>query len=573
MEIFGVEIEQQTVAAMIAAFIAAAVAIYVLRRQERGADRRHKETTAPKLDLATRDDWPVHDNLPAEHRAIVGREDELARLAAMVKDAPIAAVTGERANMATLKGPGGIGKTALATEFARINRQAFEGVWVVPAESDETMFPSLATLGKKLECPDQTDAKETALDALRAVRDRPHPWLLVFDNAKDHASIAEYLIGGPNARVLITSRSTVWNNVPDFTVGLLDADEAIRLLKQTCKRDDLDFTPLVERLEGYPLALVAAGGFFFEDRNATVAGYLDKFDARMREAIADGSYKPTEDKETYPPSIFGSLSLSIDRLDDDARDLLSLCAYLSPDDLWKELIERGSKEDQDLGKHPWPDFVERIKQDKDRLDAAFKTLTRASLIRAEGETHTIHRLTQEVMRARLGEDGARWADAAARTVNILTPYDSDEPTHWAISARLAPHAAALLDHAPPSQAADRMFSQLGVYYQARGDYAASIQFKKRSVEISAEVNGADSAPHALNLNNLASAHEHAGELDAAEPQYKGAIHIDEAVLGEHPQTATHINNLAGLYWRRKAFAEAEPLFLRAEAIDRAALVD
>ncbi len=517
--------------------------------------------------------WPLHDNLPAAPRTIVGRDEEIAALHALIEDSKQVAVNG-RAIANAVKGPGGIGKTELASEYARRAKATYEGVWLVPAESDATLHESLATLGQKLGCQPANTPKQTALDALQAVRDRDAPWLILFDNATDQQSIAPYLVAGEKLQCLITSRHATWQGIADFAVDTLDEDEALDLLRQVSGREETDFALLLEKLDGYPLALVAAGGYFFERKNATVDQYLAEFDKRLKDDVADGSYKPNEEGSA-PPSVYGSVSLSIEALDRDAKGLLSLAAYLSPDDLWLEMIENGSKRNDSIGAHEWPDFVKRIAENPARLAEAVAALERASLLKREGQGNdtrlTLHRLTLAVMRARLRNNGDRWADAAARIVNAFAPHGFAEPAQWNRYARLVPQAEALLPHAPPSQASDRAFSQIGSYLHARGDYPGAIRFLERAMEISVAINGMDSTLHALHLNNLASSFKKNGDLDRAETLCIEAIAIDEAVLGDHPQTATHINNLADLYVRQKAFGEAEPLFQRAERIDRKVL--
>ena len=53
----------------------------------------------------------------------------------------------------------------------------------------------------------------------------------------------------------------------------------------------------------------------------------------------------------------------------------------------------------------------------------------------------------------------------------------------------------------------------------------------------------------------------------AEPLYQRAIAIDEKALGpEHPNLAIKLNNLALLYEAQEKYEEAKPLFQRALAI-------
>ncbi|MEL6425496.1 MAG: tetratricopeptide repeat protein, partial [Pseudomonadota bacterium] len=63
-----------------------------------------------------------------------------------------------------------------------------------------------------------------------------------------------------------------------------------------------------------------------------------------------------------------------------------------------------------------------------------------------------------------------------------------------------------------------------------------------------------------------------GRYDEAEPLYTQAIEIDRNTIGEeHPDFATHLNNLAGLYGLTGRYDEAEPLYTQAIEILEATL--
>jgi tetratricopeptide (TPR) repeat protein len=69
------------------------------------------------------------------------------------------------------------------------------------------------------------------------------------------------------------------------------------------------------------------------------------------------------------------------------------------------------------------------------------------------------------------------------------------------------------------------------------------------------------------LNNVALSLESKGDLDGAEPLFRGALEIAEKTLGpDHPDTAGTLNNLAGLLESKGDYAGAEPLYRRALAI-------
>ena len=70
---------------------------------------------------------------------------------------------------------------------------------------------------------------------------------------------------------------------------------------------------------------------------------------------------------------------------------------------------------------------------------------------------------------------------------------------------------------------------------------------------------------ATHLNNLAGLYKSQGRYTEAEPLYLQAIAIDKQSLPEnHPSLATHLNNLAGLYKSQGRYTEAEPLYLQCD---------
>ena len=72
---------------------------------------------------------------------------------------------------------------------------------------------------------------------------------------------------------------------------------------------------------------------------------------------------------------------------------------------------------------------------------------------------------------------------------------------------------------------------------------------------------------ATSLNNLAALYKEQGRYADAEPLYKRALAIDEKAVGpDHPDVATSLNNLAALYKEQGRYADAEPLYKRALAI-------
>src|ERR1700733_13767721 len=116
---------------------------------------------------------PVVARLPSEPNSFVGRERDLADLAMLLADV----------RMLTLSGPGGVGKTRLATRLAgQLSGRFADGAWLV--ELAEVSDPALVTvrvsalLGIREE-PDRP-LVETLADALRQ-----RQLLVVLDTCED----------------------------------------------------------------------------------------------------------------------------------------------------------------------------------------------------------------------------------------------------------------------------------------------------------------------------------------------------------------------------------------------------
>ncbi|HKR99436.1 MAG TPA: LuxR C-terminal-related transcriptional regulator, partial [Candidatus Dormibacteraeota bacterium] len=180
-----------------------------------------------------------------------------------------------RARLATLTGPGGVGKTRLALELARRHvGQRADGVWLVDLtaapEPDKVAGEAARALG--LRTPSGATPSGTLLQFL-ARRDV----LLVLDNCEhviqSCAELAGSLLGGcPGLRILATSREplgvngeTVWRLEP------LQPSDAHRLFVERARQHDPRFIPdpqadaaiaaVCARVDHLPLAIeLAAAG-------------------------------------------------------------------------------------------------------------------------------------------------------------------------------------------------------------------------------------------------------------------------------------------------------------------------
>jgi len=108
--------------------------------------------------------------------------------------------------------------------------------------------------------------------------------------------------------------------------------------------------------------------------------------------------------------------------------------------------------------------------------------------------------------------------------------------------------------------AGRAFNDAALYNQAKPLF-------KQALIIREKVLGGEHPDTATSLNNLAELYREKGDYTKTEPLYQRALAIWEKVHGkEHPLVATGLNNLAVLYKAQGDYTKAEPLFQRALAI-------
>jgi len=213
--------------------------------------------------------------IPEQITGFVGRERELAELSGLLLDGTC--------RLITLTGPGGIGKTRLAIEAARICGESFaDGVVFVPLAGLTSPALLASAIGRQLDAPlhGSYDEREALLRWL-AEREM----LLVLDNAEHLLDgvglLAELLERSPEMQVLVTSRERLdlhgeWVvelgglSLPAGRAGV-ELSGAESLFLQRAAQARTGFTPTqheraaIARLcmltEGMPLALEIAAGW------------------------------------------------------------------------------------------------------------------------------------------------------------------------------------------------------------------------------------------------------------------------------------------------------------------------
>ncbi len=288
--------------------------------------------------LATLDHHP--NNLPPQLTPLVGREQELADVRALLDRADV--------RLVSLTGPGGTGKTRLSLQVGTDAVDDYaDGVWFVALEkaTDETV--AVAELAQALGV--REIAGQSPLDAVTEyLRDKR--LLLVLDNFEQvvhEAPLVARLLGGsPGIKMLVTSRVRLAlqgeheYSVPPLEVPSRRAEaavpelmgcSAIRLFVERARAAKSDFTltddnaaavvEICRRLDGLPLAIELAAA---RVKLLPPRAMLSRLENRLNLLTGGGRDRPARQQ-----TLRGAIAWSYDLLAPEEQTLfarLAVCA-------------------------------------------------------------------------------------------------------------------------------------------------------------------------------------------------------------------------------------------------------
>jgi len=527
------------------------------------AASREGSLTAPLIHLPYR-----------RNQYFTGRKAEL--------DALGAALTQDGA--AALSGLGGVGKTQIALTYAWDNHDAYPGgtFWIT-ATSENDLLSGYAALAEpellSLLVNRKTEKNLQAVaDAVRArLAHEERPWLVVFDNADDPSILKPFIPANPHGRVIITSKAQnfaplnvrcvvgvkemIPNDGRDFLLARVTRDERAHTPDEVAAAENL-----AKELGYFPLALEQAGAYIAA-MHTTFRQYLSAYHRQRLRLLGRRKPEAGDYRETVATTWRMSFR-EVRRASKAAADALAFSAFLAPDGIPFELLILGAPH---LGRRIAAALLGAA-DEPGRVNELLEPLTRFSLIRVDGGNwiYAVHRLVQEVTRWRMGGAECRtWAERTVRAVNAAFPLIEFE--NWRQCDRLLPHAQAacelVVSQLILSREAGRLLNQTAYRLDDRAQHAEAEPLYGRALEIRQKVLGPEHPDTATSLDNLAGLYDSQGRYAEAEPLHRRALEIGEKALGpEHPHTATSLNNLAELYRAQGRYAEAEPLYQRALGI-------
>lgn len=515
------------------------------------ADAARSIERRPRFPGALPPVWNVPHN---RNPHFTGREEFLEALSESL-------ASGQPAALAqAIHGLGGVGKTQLATEFAYRNSHRYEVVWWVRAEEPATLASDYARLAEKLGLPEAHEANQGLIvEAVRRWLEQHGGWLLVFDNANRGDEIRDYLPRGTTGHVIVTSRDRDWSGVAHpLRVKEMPRDESVEfLLKRTSQTDAASAALLADELGDLPLALEQAGAYI--DATAeTLASYLELFREHHARLLSRGT-----PSTNYPATVATTWDISfaeVRRQSPVSEDLINLCAFFAPDAIPLQVIRDGAES--------LPEALAAAVSDPFALNDALAPLLRYALAERRGQTLSIHRLVQAVLREHLTEhERKQWAVRAAWVLNKAFPGSHDVLV-WLTYSTLVPHGLAVAEHTREFTEAfvpvSHIFNELGIYLRTLGDFAQAKSAYEQSLALLELAGGDSDAALEGTLSNLGIVLGELGDLDGALDCQQRALEISIKIYGEeHEQVAISLNNLGTVLHRRGDLAGARAQFERA----------
>jgi hypothetical protein len=497
----------------------------------------------------------IWGNVPQRNKNFTGRVGILARLRHGTSG-KVTAVLPEDPMPQALQGLGGVGKTAIAVEYAHRYRGDYDVVWWIPADQIPLVRASLAALGGRLGLEVAATgidaAASAALDALR--RGNPfRRWLLIFDNADQPEDVKDLIPQGPGD-VLITSRNLRWQSVIDTVrMDVFTRAESTEFLAKRVARGLSE--PEADRLAGelgdLPLALEQAGAMLAET-GMPVEDYLRLLREQVSRIMNEGK------SPDYPRSMTAAWKLSVSTLRQQlpqAEELLRCCAFFGPDPIPRDVFRRGTQAPEAR--------VAGLISDPILLARAIRELGRYALVTIDGRSVSVHRLIQALLRDELGgEEQAAYRHEVHLLLAAAAPKDPTDEALWPRYRELLPHVAwGFTDLARCRDPLVRQFVlDMLSYLYFSGDPVSCQSFAERLTAQWAEDSGSDSKDVINARWNLGNAFRVLGRYEESNRLTEATLDSARRVLGDKDPLTLSLRRSFGADLRaRGEFAAARAL--------------
>ena len=455
---------------------------------------------------------------------------------------------------AALSGQGGVGKTAMAVEYAYRFAEEYPGgvYWFQMGQGLGSaalrFFEVSAKHGVELGPWQELTEPELIHRVVAFLNNRPLK-LVILDNLEDNTLPKELTLKDVHLLVTTRRRSLA---MPLVKMTLPEEKQALDIFLAYANLKLEDIPPeehdaavdICRRVDRLPQALEIMGQL--ASRRPLVS-----LDQNLAEEVVHLE-APTSTKELT--SIRAALRLAEQEFDcPGAEKGLIAAGYLNPEGIEVGILAGvlGVKEKK----------AQKILED----------LADLSILEVGKQAYAIHRLTQEAARLMdhdhaIGQTVALYLDKLIEEASVQAAYRQ--------AYNLIPHVLHLACMAEDESPEDEfpgasLVSSWAEYLTKSGAYSQAETLNRTCLRRVELAKGQDHPDYATRLNNLAGVLEDQGNYEEAEALYRQALEIGEKTIGkDHPDYATDLNNLAGVLEDQGNYEEAEALCRQALEISR-----
>ncbi|ETI22747.1 hypothetical protein G647_06823 [Cladophialophora carrionii CBS 160.54] len=409
----------------------------------------------------------------------VGRIDDLAKIDDTMK---------EKGHITIIRGPGGMGKSAIATAYTWKFKSCFSYIFWVPAETAMICADSFCEIALKVIPHAETIAEEERLVNLARefLEQTSERWLLVFDNVDEAFDLRRFLpadMSNTHGCVLITTRnknldvSHLSTGASTIDLHALKLEESRELLLKSANRgepvEDMRAHPeyklagdIAKRAEKLPLALSLIAGFVLASE-CTLAYFVELWNERQMSRNAQEAPADADDAMEMVWNI------GLREVRTDSRQLLNILAFFDSDNIQKGLL---------VGSHEDPSLEMLHSHSPMRWSRMTAELSKRRLITIRThdgeEVLSIHRKLQAKILDELNQpDNAAERRKVFERVFLLirarfprpSPIQVPEPHKWPTCRRYLPHILSIkrlwqtgLVEIPPSVKMAELISDAGI---------------------------------------------------------------------------------------------------------------
>jgi tetratricopeptide (TPR) repeat protein len=480
-----------------------------------------------------------------------------------------------------LRGIGGIGKTALATEYACLYYREYQAILWLNAITPELLSSGILSLADQIGIPAPDDLNEqqrfVAIKQWLQFHDR---WLVVLDNLEDFPIMDQFIPLYSEGHVLLTTQAQATGpfataisvdqmGIDDGSLLLLRRSKptpSIGLSEAPSETEILHAREIAQEFAGYPLALDQAGAYI-EENQCSLASYLTLY--RQQEAILLSRRGRLANDHLDPVTTTLELTFQkIMQIDPLAMDLLRFLAFLHADALPDEMIIHGASS--------LDGSLHKLALDRFAFDDTMNTLQRFSLVhrRTDSTTLNMHHILQVVIKQELTKQQQKqFAKQAVHLVNFIFPDVFF--TNWKECERYMPQAqyCATLIHEfkLTGKEGALLLERLGFYCFQRGRYIEAETYLQQALNLYEHQRHVDALNITQTLNSLGLLYHQQARYKEAEALHQRALQLRERALEpDHPKIMESLHNLAMIYGDLGKYQQAESLYLSVLSVEEKA---